>query len=124
MKIIASVAHISQRWNHLNDKQKNWFRFGFICLIYLVPVLIIATEFVLFRNLQQSIWAPDTDQTNLQIQRIYLNAVWVLGFTSLLVWIALKLLKIRGRILSLPWILMICLLFLLFTQLMDWFVWN
>lgn len=124
MKFLASVAHISQRWNHLNDKQKNWFRFGFICLIYLVPVLIVATEFVLFRNLQQSIWAPDTDQTNLQIQRIYLNAVWVLGFTSLLVWIALKLLKIRGRILSLPWILMISLLFLLFTQLMDWFVWN
>jgi hypothetical protein len=124
MKILASVAHISQRWNHLNDKQKNLFRFGFICLIYLVPVLIIATEFVLFRNLQQSIWAPDTDQTNLQIQRIYLNAVWVLGFTSLLVWIALKLLKIRGRILSMPWILMISLLFLLFTQLMDWFVWN
>ena len=124
MKILASVAQISQRWNHFNDKQKNWFRFGFICLIYLVPVLIVATEFVLFRNLQQSIWAPDTDQTNLQIQRIYLNAVWVLGFTSLLVWIALKLLKIRGRILSLPWILMICLLFLLFTQLMDWFVWN
>ena len=124
MKILASVAQISQRWNHFNDKQKNWFRFGFICLIYLVPVLIVATEFVLFRNLQQSIWASDSDQTNLQIQRIYLNAVWVLGFTSLLVWIALKLLKIRGRILSLSWILMICLLFLLFTQLMDWFVWN
>ena len=124
MKILASVAQISQRWNHLNDKQKNWFRFGFICLIYLVPGLIVATEYVLFRNLQQSIWAPDTDQTNLQIQRIYLNAVWVLGFTSFLVWIALKLLKISGRILSMPWILMISLLFLLFTRLMDWFVWN
>lgn len=124
MKIYSSVARLSQQWKQLNQRQKNWFRIGLICFVYSVPMLIVATEYVLFRNLQQSIWAPSSDQTNFQIQRIYLNAVWILGFTSFLVWAVLKVLKLSGWILSFPWILMICLLFLLFTQLMDWFNWN
>jgi len=124
MRIVSSVTRIGQHWNQLKNKQKNWLRIGLVCLIYLVPSLIVATEYVLFRNLQQSIWAPDVDQSNFQIQRIYLNAVWVFGFTSLLVWGCLKMLKFQGRILALPWILMICLLFLLFTKLMNWFVLN
>ena len=124
MRIVSSVTRIGQHWNQLKNKQKNWIRIGLVCLIYLVPSLIVATEDVLFRTLQQSIWAPDVDQSNFQIQRIYLNAVWVFGFTSLLVWGCLKMLKVQGRILALPWILMICLLFLLFTKLMNWFVLN
>lgn len=124
MKIYSSVARLSQQWKQLNQRQKNWFRIGLICFVYSVPMLIVATEYVLFRNLQQSIWAPSSDQTNFQIQRIYLNAVWILGFTSFFVWAVLKVLKLSGWILSFPWILMICLLFLLFTQLMDWFNWN
>lgn len=124
MKIFSSVARSSQQWKQLNAKQKNWIRIGLICFVYSVPMLIVATEYVLFRNLQQSVWAPSSDQTNYQIQRIYLNAVWILGFTSFFVWAVLKVLKLSGWILSFPWILMICLLFLLFTQLMDWFNWN
>lgn len=124
MKIISSVARLSQQWKQLNQRQKNWFRIGLICFVYCVPLLIVATEYILFQNLQQSIWAPSSDQTNFQIQRIYLNAVWVFGISSLLVWTILKVLKASGWILSFPWILMICLLFLLFTQLMDWFNWN
>ena len=124
MKMPASLDGLNRYWNQLNSRKKWLIRTTLIGVLYLVPCIIIAAEYLVFRNLQISNFAPSIDQTNLQIQRIYLNAVWVLGIASLVIWIGFKIVGFRGRILMMPWIFMIFLLFLLFTQLMNWFNWG
>jgi hypothetical protein len=124
MKMPASLDGLNRYWNQLNSRKKWLIRITLIGVLYLVPCIIIAAEYLVFRNLQISTFAPSIDQTNLQIQRIYLNAVWVLGIASLIIWIGFKIVGFRGKILMMPWIFMIFLLFLLFTQLMNWFNWG
>ena len=121
MKMPASAKGLNHFWNQLNARKKWLIRISLIGMLYLVPCIVVAAEYVVFRNLQLSIFAPSLEQTNHQIQRFYLNAIWVFGITSLIIWIGFKIAGFRGRILVMPWIFMIFLLFLLFTQLMNWF---
>ncbi len=123
MKMPTSLDGLNRFWNQLKPRNKWLIRIILIGMLYLIPSIIVAAEYIVFRNLQISIFAPSLEQTNHQIQRIYLNAVWVFGITSLIIWIGFKIAGFRGKILMMPWVLMISLLFLLFTQLMHWFNW-
>lgn len=121
MKIPFSIGDPFGFWKDASNRTKWIVRIGFIILSYLIPVSVIVIEYQVFIKLQLSAFAPSDDKNIYLIQRIYFNAIWLLGVTSFLVWVTIKLSGIRGKFLSAPWVIMMILLFCLFLLLIQWF---
>ena len=111
-------------WRNASNRSKWIIRILLFILAYSIPIAVVGIEYQIFIKLQLSTFAPSDEHNIYLIQRIYLNAAWLFGATSLLVWITIKLARIRGKFLSAPWVFMLIFLFCLFLLLLQWFDWS